>query len=238
MKKDLPIDLVIVNCLDQQEAVKTLNYCKRYFNFNNSILFSDKNTENNKNQFIKIEKINNISEYNNFMLKIGEYIESDFALVVQDDGHIVNPNNWSDEFLEYDYIGAPWPSSRKWNKRWKGENRDKIISSLSKNRVGNGGFSLRSKEFLNYSSKFNDCLSYAEDVFLCLVNYEEAINNKIKFAPFEIALKFSYEVPLGGFKKNKEKKNRTFNKDNHFGWHGKRFSNYEDLLMLKYSEEE
>ena len=82
----------------------------------------------------------------------------------------------------------------------------KIISSLSKNRVGNGGFSLRSKEFLNYSSKFNDCLSYAEDVFLCLVNYEEAINNKIKFAPFEIALKFSYEVPLGGFKKNKEKK--------------------------------
>ena len=69
------------------------------------------------------------------MLKIGEYIESDFALVVQDDGHIVNPNNWSDEFLAYDYIGAPWPSSRKWNKRWKGENRDKIISSLSKNRA-------------------------------------------------------------------------------------------------------
>ena len=55
-------------------------------------------------------KINNISEYNNFMLKIGEYIESDFALVVQDDGHIVNPNNWSDEFLAYDYIGAPCPA--------------------------------------------------------------------------------------------------------------------------------
>ena len=125
MKKDLPIDLVIVNCLDQQEAVETLNYCKRYFNFNNSILFSDKNTENNKNQFIKIEKINNISDYNNFMLKIGEYIESDFVLVVQDDGHIVNPNNWSDEFLAYDYIGAPWPSSTKWNKGGKAKTETK-----------------------------------------------------------------------------------------------------------------
>ena len=125
MKKDLPIDLVIVNCLDQQEAVKTLNYCKRYFNFNNSILFSDKNTENNKNQFIKIEKINNISEYNNFMLKIGEYIESDFALVVQDDGHIVNPNNWSDEFLAYDYIGAPWPSSESGTRGGKAKTETK-----------------------------------------------------------------------------------------------------------------
>ena len=125
MKKDLPIDLVIVNCLDQQEAVKTLNYCKRYFNFNNSILFSDKNTENNKNQFIKIEKINNISEYNNFMLKIGEYIESDFALVVQDDGHIVNPNNWSDEFLAYDYIGAPGPAQESGTRGGKAKTETK-----------------------------------------------------------------------------------------------------------------
>ena len=73
---------------------------------------------------------------------------------------------------------------------------------------------------------------------MCLVNYEEAINNKIKFAPFEIALKFSYEVPLGVFKRNKEKKNSKLNKDNHFGCHVKRFSNNEDILMLKYSEEE
>ena len=33
-------------------------------------------------------------------------------------------------------------------------------------------------------------------MFFCvLLDHEEAINNKIKFAPFEIKLKFSYEVP-------------------------------------------
>ena len=74
-------------------------------------------------------------------------------------------------------------------------------------------------------------------MFLCLVNYEEAINNKIKFAPFEIALKFSYEVPLGGFKKNKEKKIGHLIKIIILAGMVKIFK-LQDLLMLKYSEEE
>ena len=236
MKKSLPIDLAIVNCINQEEAIKTLDFCNRFFNFNNSFLFSNLNPYKNENTFIEIEKIKNISEYNNFMLKIGDFIQSDFLLVVQDDGHFVNPNNWTDDFLYYDYIGAPWPNSSRWNKRWKGSNRDLIISNLKDNRVGNGGFSLRSKKFLEYSSEFNSCEEYAEDIFLCVLNYQKALKKDIKFAPFELALKFSYEVPLTGLRKNKEKKNENFNKDDHFGWHGKRFKNSEELLKLKYSE--
>ncbi len=236
MKKSLPIDLAIVNCINQEEAIKTLDFCNRFFNFNNSFLFSNLNPYKNENTFIEIEKIKNISEYNNFMLKIGDFIQSDFLLVVQDDGHFVNPNNWTDDFLYYDYIGAPWPNSFKWNKRWKGSNRDLIISNLKDNRVGNGGFSLRSKKFLEYSSEFNSCEEYAEDIFLCVLNYQKALKKDIKFAPFELALKFSYEVPLTGLRKNKEKKNENFNQDDHFGWHGKRFKNSEELLKLMYSE--
>ena len=26
--------------------------------------------------------------------------------------HIVNPEMWDKKFLNYDYIGAPWPSSK------------------------------------------------------------------------------------------------------------------------------
>ena len=34
--------------------------------------------------------------------------------MVQDiDGHIVNPHLWTNEFLKYDYIGAPWPKFKK-----------------------------------------------------------------------------------------------------------------------------
>jgi hypothetical protein len=35
------------------------------------------------------------------------FIETDFALIVQKDGWVLNGENWREEFLEYDYIGAP-----------------------------------------------------------------------------------------------------------------------------------
>ena len=37
-------------------------------------------------------------------------------LIVQDDGFIINKNLWDEEFLSYDYIGAPWPLDEKWFK--------------------------------------------------------------------------------------------------------------------------
>lgn len=40
--------------------------------------------------------------------ELNKYIETDYVLIVQYDGFILNPKAWMDEFLEYDYIGAPW----------------------------------------------------------------------------------------------------------------------------------
>jgi hypothetical protein len=36
------------------------------------------------------------------------HVDTEFAILVHEDGFIVNPECWSDEFF-YDYIGAPWP---------------------------------------------------------------------------------------------------------------------------------
>ena len=52
-------------------------------------------------------------------------------LIIQHDGFILNHKAWDNEFLNYDYIGAPV--------YWMG---NKLIE------VGNGGFSLRSKKLL------------------------------------------------------------------------------------------
>src|SRR5476651_2455270 len=41
------------------------------------------------------------------MYCLTHFIDTDFALIVQDDGWVVNGNNWRDEYLNYDYIGAP-----------------------------------------------------------------------------------------------------------------------------------
>ena len=66
--------------------------------------------------------------------------------------------------------------------------------------MGNGGFSLRSKKFLEYSSQFKECGLFAEDIFLTVLNYDLAIKNNINFPDVELAYSFSAEIPLKGKK--------------------------------------
>jgi hypothetical protein len=54
--------------------------------------------------------------------------DTDHNIIIHADGYAVNGTAWTDEFLEYDYIGAPW--------LWWGTEDEQ---------VGNGGFSLRSR---------------------------------------------------------------------------------------------
>ena len=232
-KTKLPIDIVSINCLTPEESIKALDYSCNFFSFKNSFLFTDKKIQSPDHKIIEIEKFKDLDDYSNFILTLDGYISSNHVLIVQDDGYIINPDLWSEEFLKYDYIGAPWPKTYTWRKRWSEQRYQKASKNAKKNRVGNGGFSLRSKKFLKYASTFSSCNGIAEDVFLCLVNYEKALDYDIKFAPFETALRFSYEVPLKGKKMQKEDNNQVLNEQNHFGWHGKRFINSDNLINLK-----
>ena len=71
--------------------------------------------------------------------ELWQYFNSEFVLVIQHDGYVLDGNSWSDDFYKYDYIGAPW------------------LYSDGKN-VGNGGFSLRSK-ILQVFLAFDDFIS-------------------------------------------------------------------------------
>lgn len=230
MKKTLSnIDIVSVNCVDPVQSLNAIRYCQRMFNFNRSILFSSDDLRDENVECKKIDKLT-WHQYNDFVLSIGKYSDADYILLIQDDGHIVNADMWSDEFLDYDYIGAPWPNENDWI------NLQTISSEIrevfEKNRVGNGGFSLRSRKFLNYSNTFSTCGGIGEDSFLCTRKYDEAIKHGIKFAPFEVACRFSYENPcieLGTPWKSQIK----FDPTRHFGWHGKNFTNTYQMMNLK-----
>ncbi len=77
-----------------------------------------------------------IDEWNRKILyDLIKYVDTDFCLLIHDDSCVVNPEMWTDEFLDYDYIGAPWPEGSQ------------------PYRVGNGGFSLRSKRLLDVFNK-------------------------------------------------------------------------------------
>lgn len=78
------------------------------------------------------EPVNGMTEYNKVMLKgVAEHINTDHTIYVQWDGMAHDKSAWTDDFLKYDYIGAPWP--------WEAEGRN----------IGNGGFSLRSRRLLD-----------------------------------------------------------------------------------------
>lgn len=213
-KINLPnVDLITINTVNPEIGMQVLLKCKEQIDFGNVILFTNKDIKTQDN--IKIIKIQELSyaDYNNFCLKLKNYSDNDFVLLVQDDGFIINPNLWTDDFLNYDYIGAPWPADTPWS-----------VETSKINRIGNGGFSLRSKKFLEFSNTFDRVLPTLvprfgyfthEDLFLCILKYYEAINYGIKYAPLDVAIKFSYENPcsdLGVY---------NFNIKNHFGFHGK-----------------
>ncbi len=121
--------------------------------------------------------------YSRFVLKsLAGHVETSHALLVQWDGYAVNPAAWDPAFLDCDYIGAKW--------YWYEDDL----------RVGNGGFSLRSRKLLDALQDPRIVLTDVEDVtigrtFRRLLEGEHGI----RFASEALADRFSFEAayPIG-----------------------------------------
>ncbi len=138
-------------------------------------------------EWIQIEPITNINQYSRWILREPiNYIQTEHALFCQDDAFVINPQLWNDRWLDFDYIGSPWPHTGAWVAANKGV------------RVGNGGFSLRSRRLLEITSKWTiidlaDCINEPEDNIICIHKRKELESQGIKFAPPELAVRFSIE---------------------------------------------
>jgi hypothetical protein len=140
--------------------------------------------------------LNSKDDYSRAILNLGQIVKTDFVLVVQLDGHIINPDLWTDEFFEYDYLGAPWPDDDLWVSKMWPVTRTIYESNKRQSRIGNGGFSLRSAKFLRFSMQFPDTEGFGEDVYLCIHQYQTALQQGIHFPSVDLALRFSKENPL------------------------------------------
>ncbi len=186
------VTLVSVTSVNLDRTIRALNYSSKLINFNEVLLLTDKDVSSEDIKTIQIDKLDYIG-YSKFIIyELHKYINTDFALIIQDDGFIINPESWSDNFLNYDYIGAPFPIPK---------NNDNIsyrdpFGVLQ--RVGNGGFSLRSKKLLELPNKLNlEWKSYFgywnEDGFFAVHNKHILEENGCIFPSPEIAAKFSIE---------------------------------------------
>ncbi len=150
---------------------------------------------------IQPNEISTTSHYSYFILNfLHNYVETEKFILIQWDGFPINKYAWTDEFLDYDYIGAPW-------------------DFFFGNNVGNGGFSLRSKKLMSYMANLNPIRYHPEDLVICR-EYYELLSKTFKFAPLELAEKWSYE---------KSYKYTTYTGS--FGFH--RNASYPDISYMK-----
>lgn len=125
---------------------------------------------------VPIQQLTSSQAYSEFLCKrLADYIGTTHCLIVQWDGHVLDPEHWDPAFLSYDFIGASWPQFS--------DDHD----------VGNGGFSLRSKALLLacQSSCFETC--HPEDVMIGRTFRPWLEAQGLRFAPRELADRFSAE---------------------------------------------
>ncbi len=137
--------------------------------------------------------IKSIDDWNRKIIyELHNYVQTDYAMLIHADGYVILPEAWQDKFLEYDYIGAPWPLPR--------DNYSYLTPDGELVRVGNS-VSLRSKRIMELPSRLGlEWKSYYgntnEDGFLCCHNRRILQDNGCVFAPLDVAKYFSKEIEI------------------------------------------
>jgi hypothetical protein len=128
-----------------------------------------------------------------------QHIETDYVLICQSDGWILNANNWNDKWFEYDYIGgythaawSPVDNNYRMYYSWVGLEDQYVVQ--------NGGFSLRSRRFLEAPTKYGivkhikeNAMLNNEDVQICCWMRPAFEKVGMKYAPKEESMLFSFE---------------------------------------------
>lgn len=176
----LPLPRVTLCAVDTRTpglAADALQRCRERLAFARTLLFSDRDPGRDGLEVVRIAPLRSGADYSSFVLGgLLQHVRTDFVLIVQWDGFVLDPLRWDDAFLEWDYLGAPWskaPAGRA---------------------VGNGGFTLRSRRLLQALQDPGLSLHHPEDIAICQTNAERLESRHgIRFAPRELAARFAFE---------------------------------------------
>ena len=177
MNKD--ITYVIIDTMNYELSSYALERSQQRFPVENILIFSDTAAKWSDRDVVLIPEIQSLEDYNKIVFfELPKHLKTSHALMIQFDGYVLFGDRFSDNFLSYDYIGAPWPHFQSHN-------------------VGNGGFSLRSKALVESVQNFllPSDLSEAEDVVVCRY-LRSRLEDKcgLTFAPLSFAETFAYEM--------------------------------------------
>lgn len=199
MKLQLPsITAICIDCVNANRAIRVLEHCKSLCDFGDVKLLTSIPIAYEHR--VRIKPLNSLVAYSIFMLtKVHEYVDTEHLLVVQRDGWILNPQSWNPEWLNLDYIGPLF---------------------VQYDRMGSGGFSLRSKKLMQETAKntpeWDWTQKQADEIQLTQDYYEDGViclsgkYSNFKFATLEQAAEFA----MGG------NRNPDYYRKKAFGFHG------------------
>lgn len=180
----LKLPQVTLACVDTRlprMALDAMILCLDQVQFGDALLFTCPNhgltDVPDGIRVIELDSINSIEAYSRFLLKgMGPYLHTSHMLIVQWDGYVLDPTMWRDAYLDVDYIGAVWPQYD------------------DAHRVGNGGFSLRSRKLLDALTSDDIVAEHPEDV--CIARTNRTLLEQrwgIRFADETLAHAFAFE---------------------------------------------
>lgn len=171
------VSLVAVDCVFLDRTVRALRHCLRLVRFRDAFLFTDRAIDLPSDiERVPIPRLDSLESYSDFLLRGLPTYRGLFAphvLIVQHDGFVLSPAAWRPDFLDWDYVGAPWHDGA----------------------VGNGGFSLRSRRLLDVLADLAPEMDvvHPEDTILCRHYRPRLEKGGIRFAPTAVAAAFSVE---------------------------------------------
>jgi hypothetical protein len=176
------VALVCVDCTPQLPwALAAMRECLARARFADAVICTDRASLGDLSlppgvRLAEIEPLRSAAAYSAFMLKsLLDHVSADYVLVVQWDGYLLHPSAWRPEFLDYDYVGAPWTHIPE------------------PHAVGNGGFSLRSRRLLEALQDPTLAVEHPEDVCICVTHRAVLEDRGLRFAPTALAGRFAVE---------------------------------------------
>jgi hypothetical protein len=171
------VTLLAVTDVALPATARALTLSQNRLRFGETLILCDRPPPpNTPAEWRPVPPIGSRSEYSRFMLRdLTAHVATQHVLCIQWDGYVLDPDQWDPAFLDYDYIGAPWPH---------------FMDGM---RVGNGGFSLRSRRLIEACAAL-PISNEAEDVAICRT-HRSMLETRfgLRFAPEDVARRFAYE---------------------------------------------
>jgi hypothetical protein len=180
---DLPgVTLLAIDSRTPELALAALRRCCAGLRFASVKLLTDQRLDAPDVEVVLIPRLADSADYSTRVQReLLPHVDTPHLLIAQWDGFVVDPARWDDAFLAWDYLGAPWG----------------FDGAGTAGRVGNGGFSLRSRRLLQALQDPSLAPHHPEDVSIC-VTHRAALESRhgIRFAPPELAARFAFEDRL------------------------------------------